>query len=249
MSVPAVLASSSQDLSAGLAALRLSSQNPDEIRLAENLEKALLRYDSLQNYKALFEKTELDKDGKMGATEKILFKFEKPFKLFMGWMNTHKKGLQVVYERGKHDNKLAIHKPGLLLGFAPVIFLEQNSPWIREGSGSYNIEDAGIGTFLYDFSKAVLKAYEQHKLKVEHSGAATRVTFEDTTDDEDYFAYRVETVFEETTGLPSEMKLYDWDDQLTGSYAYRELRVDLERDEEFKEVANRHLMRVYNTSD
>lgn len=233
---------------ATLASLKASAGS-NEAELAQKLEMAHIRYESLQNYKAVFEKTELDKDGKMGELEKIIFKFEKPFKLFMGWTNTHKKGLQVVYERGKHDNKLAIHKPGLLLGLAPVIFLEQNSPWIREGSGSYNIEDAGIGTFLTDFTQAVLKASDEKKLKVEWSGVTATVTFEGSSEASGYFAYRIETVFDESSGLPFEMKLYDWDNQLTGFYAYRDLKIDLKQDDEFKKEANRRLISVYNASD
>ncbi len=223
---------------------------PDPQRLADILEQGLHFYESLKNYRAIFYKTE-SSSGVLGPTEKIYLKYEKPWKIYMGWLNTHKEGLQVVYERGKHDNKLAIHQPGFMSGFLPVVFLDQNSPWVKEGSASYNIEDAGIGTFLFDFTKAVIKAAVENKLDLKFSvntdgSQAADVTFVDSTKDSAYFAYRVVVSFDEKTRLPVRMELFDWEMKPMGVYVYEDLKVNVgPDDEEFKRQIHRQLYKVY----
>ena len=224
----------------------------NDFRLAEILEKSNHFYASVNNYRAIFYKQERS-EGRLGETEKIFLKFEKPFKIFMSWLNTEKKELQVVYERGKHRGKLAIHKPGLGFGLLPVVFLDQNSPWVKKGSESYNIEDAGIGTFLADFNKAVLKARNDHKLRVNFletapatGGDTAEVIFDGSREDPAYFAHRVIVSFDARTKLPVKMKLFDWDDEPTGIYSYENLQVNLApEDAEFKQEINRQLYRVY----
>lgn len=209
------------------------------------LGQSLKAYESISDYRCLFMKTEESK-GQLGPREEIFLKFEKPFKIFMGWLNTHKKGLQVAYERGRHDGKLVIHQPGLLFGLAQVIFLDQNSPWVSEGSESYDIEDAGIGTFLTDFARAVAQAKKDGNLKVTTDGDVFETTFLNSTDDEDYFAYRIKVRFDPVNFMPVWMELIGWDNQTTGIYEYNDLKLNVgAEDLELKKVANKHLLKVY----
>lgn len=226
-----------------------SGADPATRRLGERLRRALDSYGRLRDYRAVFLKREKDKTGALADEERILLKFEKPFKIYMGWLNTSKKGLQVMYERGKHDDKLVIHKPGLAFGLAPVIFLPRDSPWVREGSAAYDIEDAGIGTFLYDFAVSVVEASEKGMLKTELSTTGEgwiEVSFPGTVKDSVFFAYRVKVFFDDATGLPVRMQLYDWHNQPTGTYAYEDLRVDIGADDpEFNRHVHRKLRRIY----
>ncbi len=226
-----------------------------ESALFERVKKGSAFYSSLHDYECAFQKTEISKDEKTPETETIFMKFWKPWKIYMKWQNTRKKGLEVFYERGKHDGKLVIHKPGLLLGMAPVIFLDQKSPWVRQGSASYNIEDAGIGTFLEDFEKAVKKAAEEKKLKVSmtagvnengFSGDRFETVFEGTEKGAVYFAQKINVLFDAKNSLPVHMELYGWDGQKTGTYSYRELRLNSGDSPSFIKAINRHLFRVYS---
>jgi outer membrane lipoprotein-sorting protein len=223
--------------------------------LTQRIEKSEQAYAGLKDYSAIFYKSETS-DGKPGEPEEIFIKFEKPFKIFMGWLSSAKKGLQVVYERGKHRGKLAIHRPGLALGLVPVIFLDQNSPWVRAGSGTYDIEDAGIGRFLEGFADAVRQGEKEGKLAVKSlgkhdengiKGEKLEVTFPGSTKSDIYFAYRIIVIFEEGTGLPVGMTLYDWENQLIGTYEYRHLQLNTGHDEEFKKQIHRQLYKVYKS--
>lgn len=228
--------------------------SPDKSTLAQALQKGQDAYDAVRDYRALFIKQELSGDA-MGPKEDIFLKFEKPFKIFMKWTNTHKKNLQVLYERGQHDNKLAIHQPGLLLGLAQVIFLDQNSPWVKEGSESYNIEDAGIGTFLMDLTEDVIQANKNNVLEVKEetpdaTGRIWDVAFRDSDEKSGYMAKRLQVHFDAATALPDRMKLYDWKNRLMGDYAYENLMLNLgPHDPEFEKQALRKLYRLYQPSE
>lgn len=217
----------------------------DQAGLLDRLEHGISYYESLKDYKAIFHKTEKSK-GVVGETEKIYLKFEKPWKIYMGWLNTDKKGLQVVYEKGQNDDKLVIHKPGLFLGMLPLIFLDKNSPWVSVGSESYDIEDAGLGTFLYDFRKAVLRAVKEEKLKVRDlEEGKTEVIFEGTQKNKDYFAYRIIVSFDKENNLPLHMELFDWQNELIGIYSYNEFEANTGNDAEFRSQAHRQLFKIY----
>ncbi len=218
--------------------------------LTAALDLALSAYGNVHDYEARFEKREND-DGALGAPEKIFFKFEKPFKIFMKWLDSKKKGLQIVYERGKNGNKLAIHQPGLALGLVPVVFLEQSSPWVREGSTSFDIEDAGIGTFLEDFAKMVARAAREGKLNVSGRRSESGRTFFDvefpgSIEDDDYFASRVVAGFDETNHLPVYMELYDWEGNPVGIYEYKDVRLNVGTDLSFKKNMHGQLFKVYS---
>ncbi|MBI4353324.1 MAG: DUF1571 domain-containing protein [Candidatus Omnitrophica bacterium] len=227
----------------------------EEERLGVLLKEGLSFYETIQDYKAIFRQTEGAK-GVLGRTEEIYLKFEKPWKIYLGWLDGGKKGLQVVYEKGKNDGKLVVHEPRLLFGLMPVIFLDRKSPWVRQGSAAYDIEDAGIGTFLFDFAKAVIQAQKENRLKVGFLGRVSEgglegekveVTFPGTKKDSVYFAYRVRVLFDEKTRLPVEMELFDWQNQKTGVYVYQNLKVNVGgNDEEFRKQIDKHLFRIYS---
>lgn len=217
--------------------------------LGAALADATRAYDAVSDYKATFVKRERSKEGPLGPDEEIYLKFVKPFKIYMEWQNTDKKGLQIFYQRGKNDGKLAVHQPGLFFGLAQLVFLPQDSPWVREGSASFDIEDAGIGTFLADFSEAVAEAGRRGQLVVTaRPDGAFEVTFPGEKEEEPFFAKRVVVGFDPATKLPTKQELYDWGaGDPIGFYDYRNVKTnvgDLD-DIEFKHRANRHLYKNY----
>lgn len=229
--------------------------SPESKRLAEILNQAVRFYQSVRNYKAVFYKRERSEKGELEPVEKIFLKFEKPWKIYMKWLNTDKKGLEVVYEKGKNKGKLVIHQPHLLFGLAPVVFLDQKSPWVRQGSASYNIEDAGIGVLLFDFTSAVVQASRDKKIKVNFHGKRKfkdifvekwEVIFPESQNKPGFFAYRIIVFFDEKNHLPVQMELLNWQNETTGIYQYQDLKVNVGEDPEFKKEINRHLYKVYN---
>ena len=250
--VPYVFAETDPSLLSQINQLK-NGQEQTQARLAGLLEKSLNSYETLRDYSAIFYKEERS-EKKLGAKEKIFMKFEKPFKIFMKWLDTSKEGVQVLYERGRHRNKLVVHKPGLFLGLAPIVFLDQNSPWVKEGSASYNIEDAGLGTFLLDYARDVLKALKEKKLqinfpdqKLSEGGDTVEVVFAGSDKTSGYMAYRIVTFFDQNTHFPTRMRLFDWDNEPMGNYSYEELKLNAGPEEAaFKSQIQRQLYKLYN---
>lgn len=238
-----------------LAALVSPPLGAEEATLEQSLDGALSAYSKVNDYSCRFKKTEPSASSSL-VTETLYLKFEKPFKIFLKALDTPKKGVEIVYERGRHNNRLAIHKPGLLFGLAPVLFLDQNSPWVREGSATFDIEDAGIGTFLVDFNDAVTRADSEGLLNVRPLGTRREgtvegvkfdVTFDVPAETEVYFARRVEVLFD-SSALPVWMALYGWDGQTIGIYAYENLKLNTgPEDAEFRKQIHRSLYRVWKT--
>lgn len=223
--------------------------DPPAQKLVEQLTKGLDAYLALQDYESTFYKTERAEKA-LGPEEVIFLKFEKPFKIFMKWRNTDKEGVQVFYERGAYDGKLLVHKPGLLFGLAPLVFLDQDSPLVREGSASYNIEDAGIGNFLAEFARCVIQAGEKNLLSVTQDSAHPEwmeVTFPDRKfPDDDYIAHRIKLRFDPVSSLPVEMQLFDARNEPTGLYRYDALVVNVgSADEAFMTEIHRALHKAY----
>src|SRR3989338_3179162 len=244
------------ELAGGLAQMQASPRPaPESKRLAETLNQAVHSYQSVRDYQAVFYKAERSEKGGLEPLEKIFLKFEKPWKIYMKWLNTDKKGLEVLYEKGKNKGKLVIHQPNLLFGLAPVIFLDQKSPWVQKGSASYNIEDAGIGAFLFDFTNAVVQASRDKKIKVNFHGKRKfkdifvekwEVIFPESQNKPGFFAYRVIVFFDEAHHLPVQMELLNSQNETTGIYQYKDLKINVGEDPEFKKEINRHLYKVYD---
>lgn len=222
----------------------------DAVRLTQAIREGSAAWQGVKDYEARFVKQETS-EGKTGPEETIFLKYEKPFKIFLGWLNTHKKGLQVFYERGKHDGKLAIHQPGLAFGLVPIVFLEQSSPYVREGSASFDIEDAGIGTFLESLAEDVEAAEKQNRLearvvKEDAAGLLAEVEFKDSKKEESFMARRVEVFFDAASKLPTRMALFDEAGTLIGRYAYEELKLNAgPAGSVFQKQAHRKLFRLY----
>ncbi len=246
---PAAVEPWETDLAPRVKAFEAAAPDDASRALGAALSTALERYAAVDDYRSLFKKREKNKEGAMGQTEEIFLKFVKPFKILLGWQNTDKKGLQVLYERGKHDDKLGIHKPGLLFGLGPqVVFLPQDSPHVREGSASFDIEDAGIGTFLREFTLAVLAGHAEGKLRVERASAegSFDVSFPGSVENDVYFAEKVLVRFDPVTGLPVFIELYDWQKKPVGTYEYTELALNLgDMDPVFEKVLHRKLKRIW----
>lgn len=231
-------------------------ENLPAARLAVLLRRANGAYSSLENYEALFYKTEKTVRKNAGQTEKIYLKYEKPWKIFMKWLNTEKKGLEVLYEKGKNEDKIAVHLPGLVMSLVPVIFLDQNSPWVRQGSESHGIRDAGIGIFLADLSDAVARASLEKRLRVTLISSPTQkskwtetvdITFLNTAKDAGYFTYRLRVRFDRKTDLPVWMELFGWENASEGIYVYHHLKTNLKEDATLKKHIHGALYKVYRS--
>ena len=65
--------------------------------------------------------------GKMKKPETIYMKFKKPFKVYMKWIKNPHKGRELIYVRGRNNDKLKVHIGGFLNLFLPAINLSPDA--------------------------------------------------------------------------------------------------------------------------
>ena len=85
--------------------------------ILEQLKAMDRRSQEVKDYTAIFRKQEVV-NGKLLPPENIALKFQKPFSVYMRWLEGPHKGREVLYVRGKNKGKLIGHEGGFF-GFLP----------------------------------------------------------------------------------------------------------------------------------
>jgi len=70
-------------------------------------------YSKVNDYVGVFHKQERI-DGKLNERETALFKFQKPFKVYMKFIDGPSTGTEALYAEGSYENKLLVRQKGIL---------------------------------------------------------------------------------------------------------------------------------------
>jgi len=73
-------------------------------------EAALLQ---VENYRAIFHKQERV-EGRLMEEETVLFKFKRPFKVYMKWMKEPYRGRELLYVEGWNNNRMMVRDSGIM---------------------------------------------------------------------------------------------------------------------------------------
>lgn len=212
------------------------------------LKRAVRAYGEVGGYQAVFDKQELEADGRWD-NEKTFIKFDKPFTIFLGWMEGSEKGRQILYSEGHLDDKMMVRIPGFF-NLIPLIPLSPDDPRLQEME-RHSIRSAGIGHFLDEFaasfeeSKAAnrVRILDLREVEVEgEQGTLLDVLFLDPT----YDYPRTTVVFSNKHHLPIEVRLYKNQEDLVEFYRYLDVVIDPRQDDEsFKEISDGRMFRLY----
>ena len=221
----------------------------DELVRSEALiRKAGLCYRELSGYQAVFDKEELESDGKWDK-EKTFIKFNKPFTIYMGWLEGAENGRQLLYAEGKFDDKMQIRIPGFF-NLIPIVQLATDDPRVMSEE-KHSIKSAGIGHFIKEFGDSFEESKQKNRVTVldirdvevqGEQGTLVEVWFSDPT----YEYPRTCVVFSKEHHLPIEVKLYKDRENLVESYRYLGLEVDPPSDDaDFKQNADGRIFNLY----
>jgi hypothetical protein len=131
------------------------------------LEKSLEKYDAeVKGYTLTFFSRERIK-GKLRAPEKREIAFrEKPFSVYMKWIEGGGLASKVLYVEGEYDNKLLARPP---LSFLGIFTREVNGPDAK-ASGRYTIDEFGFKRSTQRTLKAMVAAKARGALHVRYDG-------------------------------------------------------------------------------
>ena len=170
--------------------------------------------------------------GILRPQETILLKFQRPFKVYMKWLDGPSKGREGLYVSGAHNGKFLIFEPrGIRRLFTAA--LEPSDSRVMEQS-RHPVTDVGIGRLLEIVGENARRGSKNGLLQVIDRGfedlAGRRVRTMEGMLPRDpklgYYCYRVILSFDEELHLPIRVVVYDWDDQIVEEYIHTELRLN-----------------------
>jgi len=199
-----------------------------EAELLRLLDRADRKYAEVLDYTALMYSVE-----RVGETllpeEQIALKFQRPFRVYMRWVEGPSKGREGLYVANGNNGKFLLAEPrGLARLFAAA--LEPTDARVLERS-RHPVTDVGIGRLLEIVGENARRAARERALHVIDRGmgevVGRRVRQLEGVLPKDpgagYYAYRVLLAFDEEHGLPIRVVVYDWTDRLVEDYRYAQL--------------------------
>ncbi len=188
------------------------------------LTRALEAVRSASDYTATYLRQEAN-GFERSPEETIQFKFRKPFAVYMKWTRDPNKGREVLFVKGKNDNKIIAHEGGLLSRITVAV-----DPGKTGDKGS--IMDAGIERFLESTLADVRRAQRAGELKVKEMGRQTvcgRAT--DAVEFQfprgrGYDNSRLAICFDTQNHLPIQWTAYDSRGRFSERSVYRDLKLN-----------------------
>lgn len=195
------------------------------------LDQAERRYAEVEDYAAIFLRRELIGEV-LRPQETILLKFQRPFKVYLKWLQGPGKGREGLYVAGAHKDRFLVHEGR---GFRSLVTaaLDPSHPRVLEES-RHPITDTGIGRLLEIIGENARRADRNGVLRLVDRGPGTvadrRVYQVEGILPRDpgagYYCYRVLVSFDQENDLPIRVVVYDWNDRIVEEYEYTQLRLN-----------------------
>ncbi len=203
---------------------------------AEELEQRFLRfvaqgqtaYDEVRDYTATMRSVE--RIGEVLEPERaILLKFQRPFKIYMRWLDGTSKGREALYVAGANDGRFLVAEENGLAKFFTARLDPRDSRILARSR--HPVTDLGIGRLLEIIAANAQRAARAGVLQVvDHGGGKVAgrpvQEFEVTLPrnaSEGYYGYRFRVSFDDDNHLPIRIVVYDWSDRLVEDYTYTKL--------------------------
>jgi len=198
-----------------------------------NPHDAILRmesaYQDVTDYTALFLKRERIR-GTLQPLEKIEFRFQSPFKVYMTWQEPNP-GRTIVYVEGENNNKMQVNPGGLL---QMLRFSLDPSNGLATRNNHQTIRQAGLGNLIDLILSQYRRGIKTGQLTLHSLGdgevdgrPADRLSLHCHVDQEaGYYAKRADIWIDKAYHLPTRLLVYDWNNQLYAHYEYRRLKLN-----------------------
>ncbi len=184
-------------------------------------------YGKIEGYTAIFHKQERI-DGELQEEETILFKFRRPFKVYMKWIKGPHAGRELLYVEGWNDGRIRIHEGGLK-GIVTVNLAPHGSLATR--GNRHPITESGIGHLVKLIGENLRKGISAGGLKFREHGRETvfgrktdkvEIVFSEARS-KGYYCYRTIINLDVEQKAPIKIEIYDWDNILIEVYGYEGL--------------------------
>jgi len=170
--------------------------------------------------------------GTLRPREEAVLKFQRPGRIYLRWLNGSAKGREILFVKGRDDDKVLLHQPGALSRFFTLILAPDSPRVLRESR--HPVTDVGLARLidlLVSNARRSLAAGELTLVDrgvVEESGRRQRQVEAVLPRDpaKGYYCHRILVSIDLEWGLPVAATIFDWDDQMVADYLYRDLRLN-----------------------
>jgi len=192
----------------------------------QETEDTLAKVDS---YTAVFHRIERV-DGKLIPEEVTVFKFQRPFKVYMKWIRPFR-GQESIYLDGTNHNKIRAHGSGLKR--LVTVNLDPTGARAMENC-RHPITEAGLHVLVGKISANVRRGLRAGELiSKDHGeqmvyGRKTRQLEGILPKDPStgYYCFRCIVDLDLETKMPIKTQIFDWDNQLVECYGYENLKLN-----------------------
>ncbi|MEI6632937.1 MAG: DUF1571 domain-containing protein [Chlamydiota bacterium] len=199
--------------------------------LLEMLAAARAHYVSVHDYTTTFHKQQRV-GGVLQPEEKMLFKFKKPFSVYLKWTGEMHNGREALFVRGKYGNKLLVHLGGMVNYFAPTVSLHP-AGWRAMGNNLRPITESGMESTVALITGVCEQAKKNGDLKVRYcgegqvAGRPTRKFERLLPAGKGYPAHLTLFELDRETGYPLSIISYGWEGEVLEKYRYEEFRTNV----------------------
>ncbi len=188
-------------------------------------------YARVRDYTARFARQERV-GGVLRPREELFLKFQRPGRIYLRWVAGPPRGREILFVKGRDDDRVLVHEPGVLSGFFTLVMAPDSPRVLRQSR--HPITDVGLGRLIELLVGTARRALQRGELMLldrgltEESGRRERRLEGVLPRDpgKGYCCYRVLVSVDLEWGLPVAATIFDWDDRMVADYAYRDLRLN-----------------------
>lgn len=203
-------------------------EKDDPERWIREAETALAQ---VENYRAIFHKQERV-EGKLLEEETVLFKFKRPFRVYMKWIKGPYKGRELLYVEGWNNNRMMVRDSGMT-GMVTVS-LDPKGPLAMKGN-RHPVTDSGLDHLVKLLRDHMRKGVKAKELDLNRGGEeilygrrTQRVEILSPRDKtKGYYCYRAILNLDIERKVPIKVRIYDWENNLIEDYGYEDLRFNV----------------------
>ncbi len=209
----------------------------DVHKLREMMAESKKALEGIESYTCVIHCHERIK-GKLRKPESIFSRLKKPGSVYLRWQPGPYKGLQSSYVPDRDGpKKFKARLPGLK-GFAGAMTLPHDSPLVEKTYPHHWLTHQTNLVFLLNLSEEIMsRAMDMGKFAILESEEltdpfikrpATRVLSKLSPNRADGLRWsKTEFYFDHETKLPLHFKLYDFDGEITGEYAFTDFKTNV----------------------
>ena len=199
--------------------------------LIEMLRQAQKKYETVVDYTVTFHKQQRV-GGVLHEEEVALYKFRKPFSVYLKWTGAIDKGREALYVEGKHDGRALVHLGGMVNYFAPTFALHPKGT-LAMRKNLRPITESGLGNTIALLVRVCEQAKRNGDLQVRYIGMGETAgrpvhRFERMLPSgKGYPAHKTLVDIDKENGYPVSVVSYGWNGELLEKYLYEDLRTNV----------------------